>query len=369
MPTSFLIDRIRRFYDRYPILVQMVVWLAFIMLPDPFITTQRLFSPEGVIAYGIRFFTSLLGILLFYLNFYVITPYLLRRNRLIWLLLVTPFLVILVLLSTNILYQSIAQGDLSTLTARMLKFQQSIFQQQKILSLPFPVVITTGLVVVVMISTSTGFAIYRDRNEVQTRHQQMEIEKKQAELNALKLQISPHFLFNTLNNMRWLARQKSDQTEDAILRLSDILRYMIYQVNEGPVPLSKEIDYLTDYVALQKLRLGDHNRVTFETDVDNDRVRVEPLLLIHFVENAFKHGMHHDEPSTVNIRLHVRDGLLTFETRNRLFYEVPEQPSPDSGVGVQNVERRLALHYPNRHLLRMQHKNGYFCVDLRIDLS
>ncbi len=368
MADIFPVSQFRRLYNQYPILIQMVVWLAFIFLPDPFTTTQQLFTTEWAILNGVRVFNNLLAILIFYVNLYVLTPWLVRRNRLSWLL--PTFLVLgaLMLFVNRIFYWYVTQ-NIANFSVRVHELQQAILQKDTQLGMPLPLAITSVLLVLVVASVSTGLALYRDRNEVKARHQQMEIEKKEAELNALKLQISPHFLFNTLNNMRWLARQKSDQTEDAILRLSDILRYMIYQVNEGPVPLSKEINYLTDYVALQQLRLGDHNRVKFETDVDNDRVRVEPLLLIHFVENAFKHGMHHDEPSTVSIRLHVRDGLLTFETRNRLFHEQPEQPSPDSGVGVQNVERRLALHYPNRHLLRLQHKNGFFCVDLRIDLQ
>ena len=363
-------ERTRRWYARYPVLFQLVGWLAFIVLPDSFISFPQVFNQqEALKLFSIRVINNLLGLLIFYVNFYFLTPYLLRRNRLVSLIPIMLLAVSLIVIINRWYYDSFIKDDVGVLTAKLAQMEVAMIQQDKPLGVPFPLAVTSALMMVVMLSISSGLVIARDRTRYQVQHQQMLIEKKEAELNALKLQISPHFLFNTLNNMRWLARQKSDLTEDAILRLSDILRYMIYQVERGPVALAREIDYLTDYIELQQLRLAPHNQVVFEKNVDDDRILIEPLLLIHFVENAFKHGIHHNEPSTITIRLTVADGALTFSTRNQLFVNGSAVLSADSGIGIQNVERRLNLHYPHRHLLRMYHQNGLFCVDLRIELA
>jgi hypothetical protein len=370
MASNWFIERLRQGYDRYPVLFHIGGWLAFIILPEPMLSFPELLSQSEIMRmYSVRWISSLLIIGLFYFNLHLLTPYLLRRRWLGWLPVMVPVLVVLLLLATRAVFLLLIGDDSPILAGKLVEFGQSLIQKQRIVGVPLPMAAATVLMAVVMISASSGLVVYQERQAFEAQHQQTVIARQEAELNALKLQISPHFLFNTLNNMRWLARQKSEQTEEAILRLSDMLRYMIYQVNQGPVSIQKEIDYLTDYVALQKLRLGAHNQVNFETHVDNERVLIEPLLLIHFVENAFKHGMHHNEPSTVTIRLTVADGMLTFETSNRLFTNELGPLVADSGVGIQNVERRLTLHYPNRHLLRIQHKNGHFCVALRIDLT
>ena len=135
------------------------------------------------------------------------------------------------------------------------------------------------------------------------------------------------------------------------------------------MPLAKEIDYLTDYLELHQLRLAPYNQIVFSHEADNDWVLIEPLLLIHFVENAVKYGLHHEADSTVQIQLSAKTGVINFSTRNRLFINGLAIKSVDSGIGIQNVERRLALHYPHRHTLRIYQQGGQFCVDLRIDLN
>jgi hypothetical protein len=138
---------------------------------------------------------------------------------------------------------------------------------------------------------STLIALFLERIKNYEEKKQIQFEKTAAELSALKLQISPHFLFNTLNNIRWLARKKSDLTEDAIVKLATLLRYIIYQANEQKVALVLEINNLKDFIGLQEMRIGNNTSVSFEVSGLVEDYEIEPLLFIPFVENAFKYGV------------------------------------------------------------------------------
>ncbi|MGM9508963.1 sensor histidine kinase [Larkinella sp. GY13] len=370
MSSHRFLEWTKRSYGQYPVLFHVAGWLLYMTLPYltfslPQFLNQRTFWQ----LFGIKVINEVLVISFFYVNYRKLMPDALNGRR--------PYLVALSMLVMAALliavnaayYRYFLQADFGQIAARIIQAQISMIQTRSWLSVPFPMIATSLLSLVLLTSVSIAFAIYQDRQQREKAHQQIIIEKKEAELSALKLQISPHFLFNTLNNLRWLARQKSDSTEEAIQRLSDMLRYMIYQVDRGPVALAREIDYLTDYIQLLQMRLDTHNRVVFDLQVDDDKVRIEPLLLIHFVENAFKYGMHHEQDSTVMIKLEMKAGLLTFSTRNQVYELKRPANVSDSGVGIQNVERRLALHYANRHKLSISRRNGLFCVDLQIDLA
>lgn len=312
---------------------------------------------------------SLIGIVFFYLNYLYITPYVLKTKK-IYLLVLALCVAIIITLFFNIVYYNTFLGDYwKTLNGQFPQPVPGLVGKEGFLMLPPPFFIASFIPLLLLTSISSGLAVYKDRNQHKAQSQQMIFEKKEAELLALKLQISPHFLFNTLNNMRWLARQKSDLTEEAIIRLSDLMRYMIYQGDKGSVPLEKEIEYLENYIELQRMRLAPNNQVEFTTSLDNSYSLIEPLLFIHFVENAFKHGLHNELRSDIIIQLILVQEKLTFSTRNRMFKEEIKCPATDSGIGIQNIERRLKLHYPDCHLLRIYHNEGFFCVDLTISLS
>ncbi|MBO0931950.1 sensor histidine kinase [Fibrella aquatilis] len=359
-------EYIKQRYERYPLAFHLPGWALYVVLPYQILPLTQVFSPHEItVLFGIKALNEALIIAFFYLNYHILTPDALRRGQLARLPLAGLGMSALLTATNALYYHYVIVADLPRFSAKLTQAGLTVPGQKEWLGTPIPLIITSLISLLLLTSVSTGFAMYRERTEREARHQQMVIEKKEAELSALKLQISPHFLFNTLNNMRWLARQKSDQTEEAIMRLSDMLRYMIYQADRGPVALAKETDYLTDYVTLQQLRLAPHNQLVFETDLDDDRVLIEPLLLIPFVENAVKYGLHHEHESAVVIRLRLKQGTLRFSTRNHLYVS---KPTDDSGIGVQNVKRRLALHYPDRHTLAVGPHGGEFCVDLQIDL-
>ncbi|MBC8153285.1 MAG: sensor histidine kinase [Bacteroidetes bacterium] len=361
---------IQQRYKRYPLAFHVPGWLLYVVLPFLIISPSHFFSQYTLLKlFGIKVINEALTITFFYVNYHILTPDALKRGRFFRLALAVPGMGALLVATNALYYRFVIRDELTQSLTGVVSGQLSLLSADQWFGTPIPLIITSLVSLLLLSSVSTGLAVFRDRNQREARHQQMIIEKKEAELSALKLQISPHFLFNTLNNMRWLARQKSDQTEEAIQRLSDMLRYMLYQANRGPVALAQEVEYLTDYIALQQLRLAPHNRVVFVTDIDNDRVLIEPLLLIHFVENAFKHGLHHEWESVVTIQLRMAQGTLAVTTSNPLFVNESSIPSANSGIGVQNVKRRLALHYPGRHRLSITQRNGLFCVDLHIDLT
>lgn len=209
----------------------------------------------------------------------------------------------------------------------------------------------------VFISTAAKFAGDWFLNEKVRKN--LENEKLSAELAFLKSQINPHFLFNSLNNIYSLAYQRSDKTPAAILKLSEIMRYMLQDSNESTVPLEREIRYLQNYIELQKLRFKDGAFVNFHHSGVDERMRIIPLILIAFVENCFKHGIVTEEASPLEIILQVRAGQMNFEVRNK---KNLQNKDVLGGIGLSNVKRRLELSYPGRYELTIENGSSiYYC--------
>ncbi|PUZ25107.1 hypothetical protein DCC81_12420 [Chitinophaga parva] len=194
----------------------------------------------------------------------------------------------------------------------------------------------------------------------------LELAQVNAELRFLKSQINPHFLFNTLNTIYSLAHKKSEQTEDAILKLSGIMRYVIYLSNENRVPLINEMQYLENYIEIQKLRLLKDIRVQYLVNGDPEGLLIEPMMLIPFVENAFKHGISYAEPSFININLDILGDEMHLQVSNSLF---KQRVSERGGIGLANVVKRLELGYTGAHQLYVGEQEDKFIIDLKIVLK
>lgn len=197
-------------------------------------------------------------------------------------------------------------------------------------------------------------------------------QEKDAELKLLKAQLNPHFLFNTLNNLYGLSVIKSEKLPDLMLKLSDLLRYSLYETKETLVPLEKEIYYLENYISLEKIRLEDTTIIAFSTKGDLSSIQLAPMLFIVFVENAFKHlGTSKDAKSAVTVSIIAENNQLVFTCDNTIdplakTYEQLEEGK--SGIGLQNVKKRLALIYPERHVLRFRESNTNYNVQVTLDL-
>ena len=208
-------------------------------------------------------------------------------------------------------------------------------------------------------------AVWGFENALRQAHEneQLRQEKTQAELAFLKTQINPHFLYNTLNYLYYLALPVSDKLAGAVLRLSELMRYTLQDAPDGQVALSKELEYLRSYVELYRLRFGEAFFVCFELRGEPVGQHLAPLLLIPFVENALKHGIVNEPQRPVRICLQAGPGRLAFEVRNAVS---SHQKDATSGIGLENVRRRLALLYPDRHRLEISQAGGEFRTRLEL---
>ncbi|MEM9052274.1 MAG: sensor histidine kinase [Bacteroidota bacterium] len=197
--------------------------------------------------------------------------------------------------------------------------------------------------------------------------------EKEAELKLLKAQLNPHFLFNTLNNLYGLSVIKSDKLPDLMLQLSDLLRYSLYETKETFVQLEKEVLYLENYIALEKIRLENTTKVDFTSSGNISAHRIAPMLLIVFVENAFKHvGSSDENQNEVKLNIDIEDNELIFKCENTIAPDSTLKPreieTGKSGMGLENARKRLDLLYPGRYELNIDHGKILFSAELILHL-
>lgn len=336
------------------IIVHSIFWLilfAFLVINIGFSSGKRSLH-ELVVEFG---YYSVFNVSIFYINYTLLIPPLIKNKKKYGLYIGSIALLILAM--------SIIKTTVATLNSEIiLNYTQtgkkeSISLMQYILATIF----TSGFFIVS--SCLIKFAIDWFANDRIQRN--LEGEKKEMELQFLKSQLNPHFLFNSLNNIYSLAYQKSDKTADAILKLSEIMRYMIYESNDNTVSLSKEVEYLKSYVELQKLRFKDSAYVNFNIEGDINDQQVVPLMLISFVENAFKHGVANDPNDPIKINLIANQKILHFSITNKKNkYNKDEM----GGIGLSNVERRLQLIYPDRYKLNIVNSGTHYTSELMLDI-
>ena len=196
--------------------------------------------------------------------------------------------------------------------------------------------------------------------------QEIEAEKNKAELALYKAQINPHFLFNTLNTLYALVLSGSDKTESAFVKFSGILRYMYSQSGSELIPAERELDYIRQYVDLQKLRLNRHTQVNLAIDMADKQVLIPPMILITFVENVFKYGTSSDTDCTVYIHICVDEDRLLLETENTV---MRRREDGNQGIGIANCRKRLELLYPGRYELRVGESDNQYKTYLTIRLK
>lgn len=220
---------------------------------------------------------------------------------------------------------------------------------------------------VFVVGVASSIKLLRRQYQSRLKELQLQKEKTETELKYLKGQINPHFLFNTLNNIYSLARKKSDHTPEAIMKLSQLMRFMLYEASSPQILLVDELKLIGDYIELEKLRYGDKLKIEFTTDIDNGSQTIAPLLLIHFVENAFKHGASESRfRSFISINIQLKEGLLSATIDNSK--EENAAMNEDGKIGLHNIKRQLELIYPN-HSLNLTNESTFFRVELKTDLK
>lgn len=213
------------------------------------------------------------------------------------------------------------------------------------------------------------FALVYDWVQRIINEEKIKQEQARSELRALKYQINPHFLFNTLNNIDSLINKEPEKASAMVVELSDIMRYMIYDTRTETVPLHSELEYIKSFIELQKTHYSNPNLVKLEINGNTDNIRIAPMIFISFIENAFKHSTNKDLNEAISFRFEISAESIIFESSN--FYDKLACISKDhtSGIGLTNVKKRLELMYSNQHELTIDEKDNLFLVKLTIKLS
>jgi two-component system LytT family sensor kinase len=218
-----------------------------------------------------------------------------------------------------------------------------------------------------------GMSIKLTKNwlEGQRRQQALEKEKLETELKFLKYQFNPHFLFNSINSIFFLIHKNPDMASDSLAKFSELLRHQLYESNDNLIPIDKEIDYLENFIELEKLRQNDNLKVSFDGDeACTTNLGIGPFILMTFVENAFKHvSKHKDEPNWIDIKLTIKNKELLLCLINSKSEEVNKDVVNYGGIGLKNVQRRLELLYPGKFALDIKDNADIFSVKCRIQLS
>ncbi|QEH41549.1 sensor histidine kinase [Chitinophaga sp. XS-30] len=222
-------------------------------------------------------------------------------------------------------------------------------------------------------SMTLAMSIKLTKNWIQTkrRQQMLEKEKLETELNFLKNQFNPHFLFNTINSIFFLIHKNPDKASVSLAKFSELLRYQLYECNDRQIPLSREVIYLENSIELERLRLNNSIKVDFQvSDTPADHLGIAPFILMTFVENAFKHvSKHPGQPNWITIKLDIYQEQLDFFVENSTSYDTYTPMTASNGIGLKNVQRRLDLVYPEKYELDIQRRQYSYAVRLRLQLS
>jgi two-component system LytT family sensor kinase len=292
-----------------------------------------------------------INISLFYLNYLLFIPRLLNRKRYAAYALVVVLAIIIYGLGKYGVALMFKADVLTRMKGEITTFNQYF--------------VSTLFVSVIFLFLSVVLKFASDWFLNERIQRDLENQRLTAELAFLKSQINPHFLFNSLNSIYSLAYQRSDNTPGAILKLSEIMRYMLYECNDNKVALDKELQYLQNYIDLQKIRFGDKAYIDFKVDGEVGDQQIVPLLLIAFIENAFKHGVANDPKSPIILYIKLDDGRLNFYIENK---KHTNNRDSAGGIGLNNVRRRLDLLYPGKYNLDIRDEIDTYTCELSLVL-
>ncbi len=335
------------------ILIHAAAWILLFSLPEllhPSYNPQESKTAEAnaTTMFIIARVSDALLITFFYLNATILIPALMYKKR--YALYVLSLLLCL------------------TIFTSATWLMKVYYQPQNQLS-PFKVhILFSTFAIMFILACSIAYTTIKDKINADRLVAEKENENLKTELSLLRSQVSPHFMFNVLNNMVALARKHSEQLEPSLIKLSSLMRYMLYETDEEKVSLDKETDYLQSYIDLQQQRFGKKVAICVSMLKPDKTYAIEPMLLIPFVENAFKHGTGIIENACIDIKLHAANRVLYFTVQNKYNPASTEIKDKASGIGLSNVQRRLQLLYPGKHDLSISKENEMFKVSLSIKL-
>jgi len=328
--------------NRIRLLVELIAWFALFFFP---VVLFPGFWPKFVDGdlnpkfLGLAL-TNFFLISFYYTNLYYLIPRFYFQKKFV------PYVVLLLSYLAMAVFVLQIRSDFNPLPSPPFRFANAAFIGSIIIRF------------IMIFLLSLGISSYN-------RLKQIEREKMKAELSYLKAQINPHFLFNTLNSIYALTVKKSDNAPESVTKLSGIMRYVITDAAQEFVPLDKEIDYITNYIELEELRLTSKVRMEYKVRGTFTGKKIAPLIFVPFIENAFKHGVSTKENSTIEISITVEENDLNLLVKNTKVHV----RTLSNGLGIENARMRLQLLYPGKHQLVIKNDDSEYAVSLKMNLN
>lgn len=331
------------------IVLHLLLWSAYVAVE--FTANLPHYRDKAELLRQTVFFLPVIAIPFYFVAYYLVPRLLWQGKKTVfWLACVLVFLLVMVLrLQWENLYWSLHLQEHFRMP--LSKISKNLFRDYAVIGL------------------GVCLKVIRDWDQKDRLATRLGAEKRDAELQFLRAQIHPHFLFNTLNNLYGLALKQSPHTPDSILKLSGLLDFILYECNADKIPLRKEVELIRHYIELERLRFGTRLSLQFESGLPENDLFLAPLLLLPFVENAFKHGAANAADDTVFVKIDL------YATGNTLFFQVEnsKQPGParrneHHGIGLKNVEKRLELLYPGRYTLKKIDGDNVFLIAFQLEM-
>ena len=351
---------------RLTLLLHLLAWTIIVILPHYLMTSYGNRSDHFLNQF--YFNTAVYGSL-FYFNYLWLVPRYFFRDNKIWYFLITTAIILFVCLilwylNENVFFDKVRDQQFEKVMQELNKGKNLVkppIKQFRLMGYFYTSVLIVGF--------SLGLGVMQRLAQNEKERKELEKEKLNSELAFLKNQISPHFFFNTLNNIYSLIGIDSEEAQEAVLKLSKLMRYLLYESDQGRSRLSDEVAFLHHYIDLMKLRLSDKVKLEVSLPKDCDELMVPPLLFVPFVENAFKHGVSYRERSFIRIRMEVKNTEILFEVQNSMTKQEHQDKDKQGGIGLENVKKRLRLLYPGRHELRIEEHSGEFVAQLKLETT
>jgi two-component system, LytTR family, sensor kinase len=361
------------------ILLHVAAWASLFGLPLFFF--MRLDIPKQFVwAFYINAFAFAL---IFYGNYLVLIPRLFFSNRKIQYYL-AAFMLLAGLFLFSLLFSNLIFNRKSPVEAghRLRPLTEEVQKHEEhreltpdrgkgLIKLPFGPMHVYNFIFNAVVFTvfAMGLRVLQRHAQIEKRQKELEKEKLNSELAFLKNQISPHFFFNTLNNIYSLISINTEDSQDAVLKLSRMMRYLLYESEQGETHLSNEIDFMNNYIDLMKLRISEKVKLNVSFPEKYDNIAIPPLLFIAIIENAFKHGISYRDKSFIDISMEVSSEMLTFRCTNSIVTPIEKREDNNTGIGLENLRKRLNLLFPDKHDFITKTTDSEYLVRITINLT
>lgn len=333
------------------ILLHVIFWTVASLIPHIILLASSPGMPQGLIIYQSA--TQLYYIAVFYFIYFFVSPVTIESSR--------KLTTVLIIFGTSVVFLFFLKlGKVIMIDSKyaLNLTQYGIYSPGHYASDILYIIFYSAFAILIRMIVRW----YNDKKAADEK----QIQDHKFELELLKAQLNPHFFFNTLNNIYSLVYKKSDEAPAALMKMSDIMRYMLYESKAEKVPLDKELEYLEDYIELQRLRFTDPGFIEYTVKGETCNHYIPPMMLLSFVENAFKHGKKRVSNPGIIIRIVTSEKLMNFIVSNYIIENPAVETHGYTGIGLKNIKRRLELLYPGSHDLTIVTKEGRFTVNLNI---